>query len=144
MVLPPFLTVILFCGSAAKLFGTLPISLRFIAKEPKPNYKHRHQKRQAAPKHLRSLYNSIKSGRKLNNIMCVIVFFSPAHTFGMLWKKSYNNIILNSQCHSNKKIILRQHCLANYFFYWAVTNTANASPKSIQHPLPFSIWSRCP
>jgi hypothetical protein len=63
--------------------------------------------------------------RKLNNIMCVIVFFSPAYIrrkADYALKKSYNNIILNSQQRSNKKNNPTPSSHANYFFYCAVKN----------------------
>ena len=79
-----------------------------------------------------------KDGGKLNNIMNLIVFFSPAHPPAggcqPTRKKSYKGIMLNSQHRiAIKKIMLCQQALLIIFFIVPCRRTHASSSGVVNH-----------
>lgn len=75
-----------FCGYAPHAFGTLPVPLRYTAKEPS-QLQHSNKKPLHSNHHHRSAYASIKIGGSYLNIMLPHVFAShslPARTSSIL------------------------------------------------------------
>jgi hypothetical protein len=93
-----------FCGYAPHAFGTLPVPLRYTAKEPSQP-QHSNKKTLHSNHHHRSAYASIKIGGSIlkHNVALCVRFAQPfaiAYASIQPHRLSHKNIMLSSQHHS--------------------------------------------